>query len=168
MTTPFSTRLALAQRMIAHGPRPLPGHVADQLGAASSDTRQLHDRIGVVMPLLQPDRHWRQRVDAAPASGAWAYLLAALLGCTTICPHLRKGGPQPAIVRLPLRLIACGRCSLIIRRPPADEADRCDVCGARGIEVFHPFAVRLGPLLIAGDACSGCADELGIVGEAAS
>ena len=47
--------------------------------------------------------------------------------------------------------------SATIRRPPPDEADRCDVCGARGVVTFVPFAMRQGPALVIGDACPDCA-----------
>ena len=53
-------------------------------------------------------------------------------------------------------------------RPPADESDRCDVCGARGVTTFVPFAMWQGPALVVGDACSYCASTLGIVVEASA
>jgi hypothetical protein len=63
---------------------------------------------------------------------------------------------------LPLQRIACVRCAGIIRRPPPDEADRCDVCEARGVVTFVPFACRQGPVIVSGDACRACAEVLGI------
>src|SRR5689334_19562745 len=104
---PFTTRLAYARTLLARGVPAPAVHVADQFAAASADTRALHDRIGAIMPLLQPGRNWRQRMDPAPSDNMRAYLLAALVGCTTVCPHLKRGGPQPAIARLPLRRIDC-------------------------------------------------------------
>jgi hypothetical protein len=121
-----------------------------------------------MLPILQPDRRWRQRVDVAPSDDVKALLLAAVFDCTTICVHLRRGGPQPAFVRLPLRRIDCERCAGTVRRPPPDEADRCDVCGARGVVTFVPLVANHGPALVLGDACSDCADELGIVREASA
>jgi hypothetical protein len=91
--------------------------------------------------------------------------LAALLGCVNVCVHLRRGGPQPAIARLPLRRVDCERCIGTLWRP-ATGADECDVCERRGITVFYPFAVRLGPALLVGDACCACAGVLGIRQEA--
>jgi len=164
----FATRLRFARALIAGGATPAPGHLADQLDAASAEVREAHDRLGVVLPLVAPDRTWHHRIDASPSDDVKAYLLAAVLGCAAYCIHLRRGGPQPAFVRLPLRRADCGRCVQIIRRPPASEDDMCDVCGARGVSIFHPFAVRHGPALIAGDVCSDCAAMLGIVQEAAS
>jgi hypothetical protein len=163
----FSERLALARAMIAHGAAPTPVHLADQLRAAGSEVRQIHDRLGAELPALQPDRHWRARVDADPSDDVRAILLAAVMGCLP-CPHLRHGGPQPGIAKLPLRRVDCGRCAQTLRRPPAEDADRCDLCGRRGIVTFVPFAMRSGPLLVAGDACAGCADVLGIAQEAAA
>ncbi len=167
---PFAARLAAAHRMIARGAPPAPVHLADQLGAAGKETQRLADRIGALMPLLEPGRNWRQRQDASPSTAARAYLLAAVLGClSVVCPHLRKGGPQPAFALLALRRVSCARCAGIVRRPPPGEADRCDVCTARGVSRFHPFACRLGPTLLVGDACGTCAELLGIhIKEAAS
>ena len=95
-------------------------------------------------------------------------MLAALLDSPAACCHLKRGGPQPAIVRLPLRRFDCGRCVRTLRRPRPDEADRCDVCGARGVVTFVPFAMRMGPALVLGDACPDCADVLGIRQEASA
>jgi hypothetical protein len=158
----FATRLRLTHAMIARGAPSPAGHVADQLGAASRDTRVLHDRLGAVLPLLAPDRNWRQRLDTSPSDDVRAYLLAAVHDCTAVCCHLKRGGPQPAIIRLPLRRVDCGRCVQTLRRPPAGEDDRCDLCGARGVVMFVPFACRQGPALIAGDVCTACAGLLGV------
>jgi hypothetical protein len=167
-TPPFEARLALAHRLIAHGLPPTPVHLADQLKAAGRETRQLHDRLGAVLPLLEPERRWRQRMDTDPSEDVRAYLLAALLSCVNVCVHLRRGGPRPAICRLPLRRVDCERCAATLYRPPVGENDRCDVCTARGVTTFVPFAVRLGPALLAGDACRSCASTLGILQEVAS
>ena len=168
MSHPFAVRLALARALIAREVPPVPVPVADQLGAAGSEAVRLHDRIAAALPILEPHRGWRRLREAAPSDDARAYLLAALLDCASVCPHIRSGGPRPAFARLPLRRIDCERCSRTFRRPPVDEDDRCDVCGARGVATFHPFAVRLGPTLVLGDACPGCAESLGIVQEVAS
>ena len=164
----FADRLALARRLIARGASRPPVQLADQLEAAGKDARVLHDQLGAALPILEPDRDWYRRVDLAPSDETRAYLLAALLDCLDACVHLRRGGPRPAFVRLPLRRVDCERCVGIIRRPPPDEADRCDVCGARGVGTFVPFAGQHGPALVMGDACPGCADVLGIRQEAAS
>jgi hypothetical protein len=164
----FRDRLALARRMVARGARSLPVDVADQLDAAGRETRLLHDRLGQVLPMMEPTRNWRQRADCEPSDEVRAYLLAALLGCATVCIHLRRGGPRLAIARLPLRRIDCGPCSQTLHHPPAEDVDRCDVCTQLGVTTFHPFAVRQGPVLLAGDACGSCAVVLGIRVEAAS
>jgi hypothetical protein len=173
MTAPprysFADRLALARRMIARGARPASVHLADQLQAAGREARQVHDQIGAALPLIAPDRTWRQRVDADPSDTLRAYLLAAVLDCTTVCIHIRRGGPRPAFVQLPTRRVDCERCVGTVRRPPPDEDDRCDVCGSRGVVMFSPFAMRQGPALVLGDACTDCAGILGIrLSEAAS
>jgi hypothetical protein len=165
---PFATRLTLARAVIARGAAPAPVHLADQLAAAGHEARALHDLIGSALPILQPDRAWHQRIDTSPSEAVRAYILAAMLDCTTVCCHLKRGGPQPAFDLLALRRVDCWRCVQTTRRPPPDEGDRCDVCGARGIVTFVPFAVRLGPALVVGDGCSACARILGIVQEASA
>lgn len=167
-TAPFSARLELARRLVARGPSPLPTHTVDQIRAAGRETRQIHDHLVSVLPQIEPDRHWRQRMDSKPSDETRAYLLAALLGCTTICLHIRRGGPRPAIARLPLRRVDCERCVQTLYRSPAGEADRCDVCATQGVVTFFPFSVRQGPVMLVGDACRSCAGALGIVQEAAS
>ena len=163
----FADRLALAQRLIARRAHPAV-HLVDQLEAAGAEAEVLHDRIGSTAPILQPDRTWRQRIEVAPSDDVKSLILAAILDCTTMCIHLRRGGPRPAFVQLPLRRIDCERCVRTLRRPPPENDDQCDICDRHGVVTFHPFACRQGPLLLAGDACSDCADVLGIVQEAAS
>jgi hypothetical protein len=141
-------------------------HLADQFDAASAEVREAHDRLGIVLPLLAPDRSWRYRVEACASDDVRAYLVAGVLGCTTYCSHLRRGGPQPAFIRLPLRRADCGRCVQTVRRAPAGEDDRCDLCGARDVVTFVALAVRQGPALIAGDVCLACAAVLGVLQEA--
>jgi len=163
----FADRLNVARKLIARRSVP-PVHLTDQLEAAGSEARALHDRIGATLPVLEPERNWRHRVEADPSDDVKALILAAVLDCTTVCVHLRRGGPRPAFVQLPLRRVDCERCIRTLRRPPPDEADRCDVCGARGETTFHPFAGQHGPAMVMGDACPRCASVLGIVQEAAS
>jgi hypothetical protein len=165
---PFRDRLALARRMVARGPLGLPTHIADQTQAAGRETKALHDRLGEVLPLVDPGRNWRQRAELEPSDDTRTLLLAALFGCVNVCVHLRRGGPRPAVARLPLGRLDCERCAATLYRPPAEDDDRCDVCTARGVTTFHPFAVRLGPVLLAGDVCPSCAAVLGIREEAAS
>ena len=158
----FADRLALARRLLARGASRPPVHLADQLAAAGSEARALHDRIGAALPIMQPGRQWYHRTEPRPSTGARAYLLAAVLDCTIVCVHIRRGGPRPAFVQLALRRVDCERCIRTPRRPPLDEADRCDVCGVRGVVTFVPFAAHHGPALVMGDACPSCADVLGI------
>ena len=166
---PFSDRLALARRLLARGASRPPVHLVDQLEAAGAEARVLHDRLGAVLPILEPGRPWYQQLEVTPSDEVKAHLLAAVLGCTTMCVHLRRGGPRPAFVQLPLRRIDCARCIRTLRRPPADETDRCDVCGARGVVTFVPFAAHHGPAsLVMGDACPDCAGVLGIRQEASA
>lgn len=163
MTAPdFRTRLAAARALMAHGWTPPPTNIRDQLGAAAKDVRAAHAALGQVLPLIDPSRGWRERMDTAPSDDVRAYLVAAMLGCIDVCSHLRRGGPQPSYLRLALRRADCGRCVQTMRLPPPDEEDRCDLCGARDIVTFVPFATRSGPALLVGDACTDCAAVLGL------
>jgi hypothetical protein len=71
--------------------------------AAASESREAHDRLVVVMPLLVPDRRWHRSTETAPFDDIGAYLLAGVRGRTVSRCHFRRGGPQPAYIRLPLR-----------------------------------------------------------------
>jgi hypothetical protein len=165
---PFAERLALARQMVARRAAQPPVHLADQLGAAGREVRQIHDRLIAVLPTIEPGRNWRQRLDNEPSDETRALLLASLLGCQAICTHLRRGGPRPAIARLALRRVDCQRCVQTLHRP-ATGADECDVCESPETLTFFPFSVRQGPLMLVGDACGTCARTLGILfAEAAS
>ena len=164
----FTTRLAAARQLLAWGDGPpVPVRLDDQFKAASVDAGRLQERIGTVMPLVEPGRNWRQRQEPRPSTDMRAYLIAGLSSWTALCPHLRREGSQPTIVSLPLRRIDCERCVQTVRCPPADEADRCDLCGQRGVNMFHPFSVRWGPLLVMGDVCPARAATPGIRAETA-
>jgi hypothetical protein len=165
---PFAERLALASSLVDRLARAdrselAPLHVLDQLSAAASET------LAFVPPIIdearrrEPDRGWRHRVEAATPEKS-AYLLAALLGCMdTVCAHLRRGGPQPAIANLALRRLDCRRCVGTVRRPPPEDADVCDVCGTRlAAPWFYPLVATTDPVLVVGDACSTCAAALGL------
>jgi hypothetical protein len=89
-------------------------------------------------------------------------LLAMLLGCPQRCPHLRQGGPQPALARLALRRADCLACAATVPAPPAADHDRCDGCGQRGVRWFTPLVACRGPLLVVGDVCATCAAALGL------
>jgi hypothetical protein len=159
----FPDRLRLARELVARGARLQPVHLADQHDAARDEARGLHDRIGELLPAVRPDRPWFYRSQTDAPDEVRSYLLASVMGCLgNVCCHLRKSGPQPALVLLPLARIVCTRCAGIIRRPPPEDADRCDVCGARGVTIFSPFACHIGPMIVSGDACPACATVLGI------
>lgn len=79
----FADRLALARRLIARRTAPSV-HLADQLKAAGSEARVLHDRLGDVLPVLEPDRNWRHRTDHDPDDDTRALLLRGL-----------RQGPRP-------------------------------------------------------------------------
>lgn len=161
---PFTERLAIARQLIAAGPRAVtvPSHLHDQVEAAARECHQAVEQAGVIAALLEPDRRWRQSTRRG-RDDQRAHLLAAVLDTMrNVCVHLRREGPQPAYAQLPLRRLDCRRCVVTRRVPPPDDDDRCDVCGARGIDFFTPFVVASGALLISGDACLTCAAALEI------
>jgi hypothetical protein len=119
------------------------------------------DRLGLVLPRIEPGRNWRQHRDNEPSDETREMLLAGLLSCVNICLHFRRGGPRPAIARPAMHRVDCERCVATLYRPTTG-ADECDVCTAPETLAFHPFAVRLGPVMLGGDACGTCADVLGI------
>lgn len=165
----FEQRLTAARQLLASGssePR-FAAHMQDQIDSAARECHHYAERVGTIVALLEPHRGWRQltRYDDAEQR---AYLLAAMLDCMrNVCPHLRKEGPQPAYAALPLRRLDCRRCAGIRRLPPPEDADRCDVCGSRGVSRFVPFVVSVGPTLVSGDVCPSCAGALGIQERAA-
>lgn len=132
----------------------LPIHVRDQLAAAARDTKWRFER-------LDPDGTELPYRSTGTREGH-AYLVAAMLDCEP-CPHLRNVGyaDRPTFALLPLRRLVCERCVRTVRRPPPDEDDRCDVCGARGVRNFKPFVVHDHQLIFAGDACRHCAEVAG-------
>lgn len=164
MSAEHERRVAEALAALRRLPVPqLPDHELDQLRAATTSARGFLDRFGLVAGTLEPDRwgstHPRHSDEEEAAREAWVRVLLALTG-SRFCPHLRRGGPQPATARLPLHRVDCDRCLQTSRRPPRDEADRCDWCGDRGIETFHPVALHVGPLVAIGDACHQCGTAL--------
>ena len=164
--TPFETRRALAEAMLEAPFDRSPATVAerDQFHAAHREVRlgmgQVATLLPLVAPLVTPGRRWYAQETTLEGERS-ARLLAALLGCATVCQHLREGGPQPVIARLALRRLDCRRCATTWRNPPADEADRCDVCGTRGVTTFSEFEAATGLVVMLGNACMACAPVLG-------
>ena len=160
--TPFTIRLTIARQMITRGVGCLSQQEYDQVEAAVRDSRRIASDAARLVRLLQSDRGWCERTQSAMETEQRVYVLAALLDCVrATCIHLRREGPQPAFVQLPLRRVVCRRCVAILRKPPAEDADRCDVCGERGVERFVAFLLNNGPLVMGGDVCPSCAQVLG-------
>lgn len=139
---------------------PRPGE-GDQLQAATRETRDFFDRFAALLPRLDPERKWERTEGERSSVDAFARMLAAIgTGHCRPCSHLKRGGPQPAIVRLAVHRIDCQRCISTWRRPPDDESDRCDWCGKRQVTTFTPMHIAHGPLMVLGDACEECATAL--------
>lgn len=133
MITSFSARLAVARRLLARGAKTVPVHLADQLVAAGREAGRIADRVGALMLIFEPSRDWFHRRHADASDEVRAYVLTAVLGCIAdVCCHLRRGGPRPAHVLLPLRRVACLRCAVPVRRPvtAVDECGACRACAA--------------------------------------
>jgi hypothetical protein len=111
---------------------------------------------------LDPTGPRLHRHPAADASDDAIVLMnAALFDCRR-CVHLRRGesNVQPLLVRLASRSIDCERCAETVRPPRADEDDRCDVCGERGVTEFWPFRFAIDHRTVTGDMCDACRDVL--------
>jgi len=162
--TPFAARLARARALIAQdsGAGP-PTSLRDQVEAATRDVDRVRGDAAQVLRTVFPHRGWQEKTLSSTADEACAYVLAAILDCARFtCEHLRQEGPQPAFAQLPLRRLVCRRCIPIMPMPPLEEADRCDMCGERGVTWFVPLQVARGPVLVLGDVCPACARALGI------
>ena len=154
---------------ILHGlsnvnPADLSGGLIDQLTSANRDAEMMMQRLNVVESVIEPGRfdgtrisrddrkyqdEFQSRVLAAMTSGHWV-----------TCAHLRRTPAQPAHVLLPIRRISCTRCLSTRYTPPADEADRCDLCGTRNHIEFWPLRAQQSYMLIVGDVCRDCAVAL--------
>jgi hypothetical protein len=151
-----------------HKARPytdLPAHFVDQLDAAHTQAFAQLRRFGAVEQMLEPDRWTRPHEtsdDVDRVIDVQAHVLAAMGEGQRwpVCIHLRRTPTQPAYVLLPVRRIDCDRCIGTFRQPPADEADRCDLCGARGITEFWPLRMAVAYWIVLGDTCQSCAREL--------
>jgi hypothetical protein len=156
----FAERLTQARAILAlHGDaaRAMPVAVVDQIAAASRDAAErllgtTHRRLATA----KPDGGWERGVwekDEHPA--AVGHLIAAMLGCTETCPHLKIGAP--VIARLPMRRLDCEVCAATMPLPPRIAAeDQCDYCDARPVHRFMPVVITLGPTMFVGDACHEC------------
>ena len=133
---PFATRLRLAHAMIAHGGPPPSTHVRDQLGAAGAEARTLHDRMGLLLPVLEPGR--------GPGLVNWA-------------SGLFSDVPVGLVVRVDLRLgraLASGE-PVWLECLPAPRDPRATLRAPVGIECASPEALDRteGQEL---ERCAGC------------
>lgn len=163
---PYAARLALARELLAAfrsqpPPRELVDALAPAVAAAVQGARETHWFLVQAAQARAPELRGRVVGDRAVAWETMARALAALLvPGVEVCAHLRREPLQPALVLLAVRRVCCRRCVATVRRPPADEADRCDWCGARGVSTFTPVAATVGALVTIGDACAACAEAL--------
>lgn len=159
MTATFAERLEAVRALLsAPDPGRPPGWLLDQHRAARLDA---WNRL--LAPTAQLLRSTRTIAgegfvpDGPEALEVEAHLLAGAADCTP-CPHIRVArGPQPILVALPLHQAMCLRCAGTVRNPPADEDDRCDLCGSRGHAEFVPIVAQAGHIVIAGDVGPCCA-----------
>jgi len=162
---PFEERLVAARELVnavRTGQVPeLPTYVIDQLRAAAAIAHQEFHQLATAVRVVEPGRNWRESCADPNDDPGWhtemmARVVVAIADCRS-CFHIRKLGPRPAWAVLALRRVDCERCRHTFRRPPADEDDRCDWCGTKGVEVFTPISFQYGPLVVLGDACDDCA-----------
>lgn len=146
-----------------HGQSAPLGPLRDQYQAASAETKNMAAELAILLPLLDSERAYESYFDDdqdhAPEVNARILAAIAINRCR-ICPHLRHEGPQPAVVALAVHRISCRRCTATVCKPPADEDDRCDWCGAVEVLEFIPITISVGPLIVTGDACRSCGEAL--------
>lgn len=156
MTT-FTERRRIA-RAYLNRERTVDVGLADQLAAAHRDAYRDWWLPALPVFAARGGRTVIRPLD--DALEAQELLVAAGMDCSR-CVHLRKArGPMPVIVALALRLALCDRCARTVRKPPADEADRCDICGSRGNATFTPFRTVAGTTVFLGDAGNCCASQI--------
>lgn len=132
----------------------------DQFQAGAAEAEHIVTDMAALLASMGPTWSSRTEERLDRRREAFARCYAAVQQCPTICCHLRAGGPQPAMARLPLRRLDCRRCAGTLRKPPAGDADRCDWCGDRGVATFVPIVLQCGVFVVAGDACPTCATAL--------
>ena len=162
LRVPFAVRLELAHAELARGDAGLlPTSVVDQLVAATADGMSRFGEVAARFSEVDPER-WEVAESVVATRipvEASALLLAALYGMAC-CEHVRGSGPQPLVARLPSRYVDCRACFESVRRPGLAAEDQCDFCDARGVVLFTPLMLSVGPVLYIGDACQGCAGVL--------
>jgi hypothetical protein len=159
----FDARVEALRAVLTAGGPPPPVWLADQARAAQNDALgRLFPVAGAALLAGSLTTRASAMDGGSPAAIALhAVLVAAAVDCVP-CPHLRRAsGPMPAFVALNLHRVSCERCLHTFRHPPADEADRCDVCGSRGNSTFRPFTVAAAHMVFMGDAGLCCFDRLG-------
>lgn len=127
-----------------------PVDVVDQVAAASVEAHQMYDALVGKLGNFGGGGITERRIQVE-----WAARVLLALSGSSYCEHLRAG-PRPATARLALHQVDCQQCLAIPASAPADEDDRCDWCGARGVKLFQPIASNLAVLLVVGDACETC------------
>lgn len=151
MTAAFAERVARARRYLDEAQAPDEVGYTDQLAAASAEAYATLDQLAAPWAALlgEPLR----RTDSTDLGHAAA--LFVVLCESRACPHLRRGGPQPAWHVLETRRIVCRRCMATYVRPVVP-ADCCDLC-REPADRFTEFAVQVGPVLHLGHAGGCCA-----------
>jgi hypothetical protein len=143
-----------------------PPWIRDQVDAGGREQHRNVADVGMLLPLIAPDRGWYQTsatdledfgLDRA------ARLYAASMGCAP-CIHLRRNGAQPAWAQLNHRIVTCRRCAATWRTPIDDE--RCEVCDEQAGPTFTPFLIQLGLVAIGGNAGDCCAQV--VIGDVAA
>jgi len=79
----------------------------------------------------------------------------------TSCKHVDFHKPQIFVGHLARKNhVDCVTCGLRrVARSAKDNPDRCDECGARGVESFYAFIAQSGMFLILGEICPDCKEN---------
>jgi hypothetical protein len=92
-----------------------------------------------------------------------------------MCDHIQlPAGEQPSVIFLASGVAKCMECygdpvygplPVLPGRVQVLDEDGCDICGEPPDDnIFRPFAVNIGPVVVLGDVGSCCAEALGFPG----
>lgn len=165
MTAEYEHRLQAARTALAAVRElspPLPGDPGiDQVAAAGDEAMAGFESMVAAGALSEPDRLWATSTTGTDRHDEVMARAFAAVSEVVLCSHLRHGGAQPVTVLLANRLMVCRRCVKTHRRVPADQMDRCHLCGDATPSAVG-IAMQVGPVLLLGDVCRVCADALGV------
>lgn len=160
---PFQQRLADALSRVTFGVHDVPAHQADQIQAATRETRD--HAAGLAAALVAGGRNPALQFDHTAGPGDVEYVarvLVALEATTYQCEHAQMPGnpasPLPVLARLTLGRVDCHPCAVASSHLAVpDGSGPCDYCGAFTLHgQFGEIVTSIGHILVAGMGCPAC------------